>query len=273
MNKAKIVLFKADSEDDDEYLKLFKCNQLDAYCLSPIKFKFNDLDTLAAKLVNNFKSNYSALVITSPRILQVLKYLNQDNKLSLECLRSLPCLTVGPQTFKKLNDDFQHMPLINNIDHNINNGKDLACYLNDHLEEVDGIFIRPLLYPTSNLSKDELRNHLNEAVKIEKLVCYETLPNHDLDKDLDNLLKSLINTNYTNEDVERDFLFVFFSPSGFYNFKENVNFIRTDKLKLIAIGPTTKKAIEDNHFNLIATSSKPTPESLLETVLKCISNS
>ena len=268
MAARKIVLFKATEYHDqpDEYIELFRKNHLEAFCLSPIKFEFKNLDVFAAKLNDDFRSNYSCLVITSPRILQILKRLVDEQQLTIACLQRIPCITVGPQTFRRLSNEFAISSLIDNQLLNINNAKELANHLRQNQDELAKLIDldKPLLYLTSDLSKEELKAQLNDtAFRIEKLVCYETLPNDRLDDELDLALK-----HTQSHTIESEFLFVFFSPSGVRSVQETVKCIsHLDRIPVIAIGPTTRKAIEELKFDLVTTASRPTPECLLEIVL------
>lgn len=42
-------------------------------------------------------------------------------------------------------------------------------------------------------------------------------------------------------------------------------------LQFVAIGPTTKKALEEMGFKVSATASKPTPENLADAISKILS--
>lgn len=270
-----IVLFKAESDKDDkdEFVELLKNNQLKVYSVSPIKFELKNLDCLSERLNDNFRSTYSSFIVTSPRVIQILKHLIDEQKITTECLKSIPFITVGPQTYKKLINEFEITPLINNTLENINNVKELANYLNELSDEFLSKLIdstKPMLYPTSDQSKDELSGYLNDKFKTEKLICYQTLPNGNLDHELNSIFKQHL--KQSNHTIENEFLFVFFSPSGVKSVKQQVNCLKVEQMKSIAIGPTTKSAIEENKLNLIATSAKPTPDCLLETILKFIKN-
>lgn len=278
MAPSRIVLFKATEQDDkaDEYVELFRRNHLEVFCLSPIKFEFKELDVLSAKLSDDFRSNYSCLVITSPRILQILKQLIADQQLTIDRLRRIPCITVGPQTYRRLIDEFGISSLIDNGLLNINNAKELANHLKQNQGELAKLIDleKPLLYPTSDLSKDELKVQLADtAFRVEKLVCYETLPNDCLDAELDLIFKHSTpqQPDHTAGAIESELLFVFFSPSGVKSVQQTVKCIgHLQRIPVIAIGPTTRKAIEEQKLNLVATALRPTPECLLETVLGCL---
>ena len=278
MTPSKVVLFKTIENDKktDEYVEQFRKNHLEAFCLSPIKFEFKNLEVLCKKLSDDFRSNFSGLVITSPRILQILKRLIVQQQLSVECLRRIPCITVGPQTFRRLTEEFGITSLVDNELLNINNAKELASHLKRNQDELAKLIDldKPLLYPTSDLSTEELKAQLSgTAFRIEKLVCYETLPNDGLNAELDSILKRSAEEKQalTSDAFESEFLFVFFSPSGVKSVQQMAKCInRLDRIMAIAIGPTTKKAIEEQNLNLVATAAKPTPECLLNTVLACL---
>lgn len=270
MATKKIILFKASEQEPDEYVELFRRNHLKVFSLSPIKFQFKELDTLSVKLSDDFRSHYSCLVITSPRILQALKQLVADQQLTIACLRSIPCITVGPQTYRRLLDEFGISSLIDNGLLNINNAKELADHLKANQDELAKMIDlhKPLLYPTSDLSKEELKVPLADtAFRVEKLICYETLPNDRLDAEMDSILQGSQQTGQNADANESQFLFVFFSPSGVKSVQQTVKCIsHLQQIPAVAIGPTTKKAIEEQKLNLVATAARPTPECLLETI-------
>lgn len=64
-----VILIKADMMDknyNDEYLKLFKENDIESQQISPINFLHFNVNILENEFKNNYE-NYWALVVTSPR--------------------------------------------------------------------------------------------------------------------------------------------------------------------------------------------------------------
>jgi len=91
---------------------------------------------------------------------------------------------------------------------------------------------------------------------VDHIVVYETETNRDLIK----LLK---------EEEIPDWL-VFFSPSGANSsipILKNIHQEQLSSSKIVAIGPTTKKEIEDLGFKVFRTATKPTPEAVKKALL------
>jgi uroporphyrinogen III methyltransferase/synthase len=102
-------------------------------------------------------------------------------------------------------------------------------------------------YITSNLGKD-----INEE-NIEKIEIYQTIENYRMKRVLNEVLKK-----------EMDYV-VFTSPSSFLFF---LKMAKLNKEKICAIGPVTKKCIEDHGYKVEIMPKKYTYEELCKEILK-----
>jgi len=123
----------------------------------------------------------------------------------------------------------------------------LADYIKDSIEGQGKIF-----FPKGNLAKATIGDKLESyGFSVDHLVVYDTEPNKNIEK---------LVANENRPDWA-----VFFSPSGATSSLPIMNKIyqaELHKIKLVAIGPTTKKEIESLGFEVLRTASKPNPEAV-----------
>ncbi|RUS75779.1 hypothetical protein EGW08_016465, partial [Elysia chlorotica] len=134
------------------------------------------------------------------------------------------------------------------------NSQALGDYILQHVSSTDS---RPLLYPCSNLHRDTLKEVLTTNGKdVKEIIAYETCPNERLRETLEEAIQQQGPPDYV----------VFFSPSGFQYTLDGIgaHTIHLDRVKFVAIGPTTEKAICDKGYRPFATAEKPDPERLLQ---------
>lgn len=94
-------------------------------------------------------------------------------------------------------------------------------------------------------------------------MVYRTKKHGDLDKELEQSLK--------NSTVDRTVM-VFFSPSGVEFSSEVVKHLSDhSKLKFVALGPSSEKALRRLNLEVNGVCQKPNPYSLLQ-VIKAIDN-
>eukprot|EP00092_Neocalanus_flemingeri_P099340 GFUD01126728.1.p1 GENE.GFUD01126728.1~~GFUD01126728.1.p1 ORF type:complete len:124 (-),score=31.82 GFUD01126728.1:3-374(-) len=114
-----------------------------------------------------------------------------------------------------------------------------------------------IFFPKGNLAKDTLGTMLDSyGISVDHLIVYETAPNQNLE----NLLE--------NEKLP-DWV-IFFSPSGAISSLPILKKFYSENLsnaKLIAIGPTTKKEIENLGFEVYKVADKPNPEAVMQALL------
>jgi len=114
-----------------------------------------------------------------------------------------------------------------------------------------------LLFPRGNLAKDILEHVLEpHKISLDHSVVYETETNTGLGK----LLKT--------EDFPE--WIVFFSPSGAKSslpYLKEIHRENLSNIRIVAIGPTTKKEIEDLGYKVFRTASNPSPEAVKQALL------
>jgi len=114
-----------------------------------------------------------------------------------------------------------------------------------------------LLFPKGNLAKDTLEHVLeSHKISLDHIVVYETETNKELGKLLE----------------KKDFpkWIVLFSPSGVRSSLPALKEIHGENvsnIRIVAIGPTTKKEIEDLGYKVFRTASNPSPEAVKQTLL------
>jgi len=114
-----------------------------------------------------------------------------------------------------------------------------------------------LLFPKGNLAKETLGSILeSRMISLDQVVVYKTETNQNLEK----LLREVALPDWA----------IFFSPSGVTSsltILERIYLEDFSKIKLMAIGPTTKKEIESAGYEVFRTASKPNPESVSRALL------
>lgn len=248
-----VILFKS-PEGSEEYSTLFNQNDIKITYISVLDFEFINLDILYTKL--KACSNYSGLVITSQRAIEsIVECININDNLSLtENWKTKPVFTVGEITNKKLKNDLKLI----GCGYESGNASILSEYIINY-----GISNQPLLFPCGNLKSETLPSKLTEAgIKVDSVVVYKTKKHDKLDTVLTEIKECLPST------------LVFFSPSGFnyvYPILKNLKF-NFNNSRLIAIGPSTTKSIEDNNLKVFLTAKEPTPAGILNCVCEAIQN-
>lgn len=245
----KVLLLKSENENSDNYVKLLCEKNFDPVFVPTLEFVFINLDRLGSEL-KNFE-NYSGLIFTSQRSVQAIKLASKDDGLPL-AWSELNNYCVGEATFNSITTELG----IESKGRETGNASSLADFIRDDL--VAGSFSgKPFLFPCSNLKQDILQKKLEEyGFSLNPVTAYETVAHPDLEEHLKNKI-----------DGDLEFL-VFFSPSGVVFSNEIIKRLRLDvaMVKLVAIGPSTAKAIEKAGWSVHKTSAKPTPESLVQVL-------
>lgn len=242
-----VVLFKSESDGRDKFAKLLGENDFDVRTIACVDFQFKDSELLREKLRD--ADRYEGIIFTSQRAVQSVHravaqredltgWIGKSNysvgESTSELARSLLGLaTRGQQT---------------------GNAKELATFIvGSHKDEA----AKPFLFPSGNLKLDILETDLKaEAIVVECVETYETVQHPELDESIESL-----------KAAKTDFL-VYFSPSGIkfslpVLLKHKINL---SDLKIIALGPSTRKSLEDNGLRCHRVCQNPSPESLLEAL-------
>ena len=245
-----VIILKSESESSEEYADMLKQNKFNAIFVPTLGFGFKQMDILRAKLLA--PENYTGLILTSPRTVDAVREALGDTPLPEEW-KSLHNYSVGEVT---------HHLAMTTLDHLYTKGKETgnASNLADFIKEnFDGNKALPFLFPCGNLRTDALLSKLLACGFVfEPVTSYETICHPDL---AENLTKAMASDN-----VE---YLAFFSPSGVNCTHEwfDKNNLSMSKKKLVAIGPSTRRAIESKGLTVYSTAEKPTVEFLVKVLI------
>ncbi|XP_043278684.1 uroporphyrinogen-III synthase [Venturia canescens] len=233
------------NETQSEYIKTFETAGYTCKHLNVLRFEFLNLKRLRERLL--LPNSYGGLIVTSRRTIEAIGSALQGHQIPNEW-KKLPVFCVGPATssFAEKSLNFE-----NCLGSNCGNSRELANYIIKEISQNS----KPLLYPCSAIARDTIEQTLNEnQINIEKFPTYNTLPAENLENDLNRI------THETNP------TFVFFSPSA-VEFTLAAAKEKNLNIQAVAIGPATADALTKAEIRVLAVSSKPEPESLLEAVI------
>lgn len=246
----RVLILKSESDSSEIYASLLAENNFEAVFVPTLGFGFKNLEELRGKLLAPEK--HSGLIFTSPRCVDAVQSALQDAPLP-EQWKELHNYCVGEVTHNYIKSCLDGL---NSLGKESGNANNLADYIK---EQFEGNKSLPLLFPCGNLRTDALLVKLMDAgFLLDACEVYETIPHPDLAENLSAALKA--------ENVE---FIAFFSPSGVnccyeYFTKNNVDL--TNK-KLIAIGPSTRKSMENKGLTVYRTAEKPSVEYLIKVLL------
>jgi len=174
----------------------------------------------------------------------------KDNTGILQPWKHLPAYCVGPKTAAIAKTQLNLQCCIGS---ECGNAEKLAEKIVLDIEKNS----KPLLYPCSQIARETIFNILKtKKILVIKLVVYKTLENESLGQNLLEFLKKSSN------------VFVFFSPSTVEHVANQLkkNSYDIKAIKAIAIGPTTRDALNNLGFNVYATAEKPEPAALMQVI-------
>lgn len=254
MNRERSVLiFKSETESNEEYAKELRQHHLNAVFVPVITFGFKSLENLYAKLQR--PDDFAGLIFTSPRgVDAVIKSLQgHDTQSLLSSWKMLHNYAVGEVTHNKALSELDQLFTHGKKSGNANN---LADFI---IETFDGSKSLPFLLPCSNVAQDTMYTRLTEyGFRVDPIEVYETKPNPELGEYLEKALQTP-NLQY----------YAFFSPSGVNavcDYFETKN-LDLDKYLLVAIGPSTRRALEKRGHKVYCTAEKPTVEHLVKVLI------
>lgn len=247
----KVAIFKSESGNFSKYFSVLTEHGYEIILIPSLDFAYKNISLLKQKLIEA-SDQYSGIIFTSPRAVLAVKESLEDNVPSFTKMwTSKRNYSVGETTWLSVKENLN----LETLGKESGNAQKLSeIIITDHHNEPSPL---PFLFPSSNLKQDTLQKNLEAAnIKLDPVESYETVPHPALRVNLLQVLEDQV--------VEA---FVFFSPSG-VNFSHCIA-IEQNKLeelrrkKLIAIGPSTKRAIEGLGFDVFATAEIPSPEGLL----------
>ncbi|XP_062552534.1 uroporphyrinogen-III synthase-like [Armigeres subalbatus] len=248
----KVVILKSESENSESYPSLLRKHGFEPVFVPTLDFSFKNLDVLRDRLLSPYK--YSGLIFTSPRAITAVWDALEGNRLK-DDWKPLENYSVGETS----SDLIQRKLELTTKGQHSGNASNLADFIKTDL--YDKTVTMPFLFPCGNLKQDVLQNKLSEyGYSLDCVEVYETVPHRDLERNLVDLFR---------EGVVRPEYLLFFSPSGI-NYCASVferHKLDIDGCRIVAIGPSTKKAIENKGFAVHRTAEKPSPEYVVSALL------
>lgn len=245
------MLLRSSEEKNDSYVE--DLPNIKVHSLPVLKFDFIN----GPKLVEciNSADKYCGLVLTSARSVEALHHHCNSTTTLLQQHWAVekPAFVVGEATKSKL---LQLLPYWRHI-----YGWDSGT--SKKLADVVMQETKPgttLLFPCGNLKMNDLTVEiLKNDIFVQEVVCYETKRHMGIQENLMQLQKN----------IGSHLLFVvFFSPSGVEFALEDVlkQFGEKIHLKVVAIGPTTEKALREKGMEEILTARKPNSTAIKELI-------
>ncbi|CAL8079466.1 unnamed protein product [Orchesella dallaii] len=259
-------------DNEDRFITELSLLKIEATLVPVLTFEYCNLSVLWQHLQN--PAQHAGIIFSSPRcissITEAVTTCDMDNHWNTTLrqewsLKYLYC--IGPSTIAKAKQMFAPI----NVDSQIVTGHEShAESLADKMIEDNSqpILTLPLLYPCSALRRDVLQKKLaNANVKFNQCIVYDSVMNPCLKSVLEKVSREL--------KTERDSTSVlcFFSPSGVkYVFQQlDVNILVNNLIHVVAIGPTTKSALDDFFSSrgisiTVLQCKDPTPNSLVDVL-------
>jgi uroporphyrinogen-III synthase len=251
---AKVVILKSESDTTDSYSTLLTAHHFEPISIPSLDFHFKNLNILADKLDN--PDDFSGIIFTSPRAITATVEALHDQRLAA-AWSELKNYCVGPSSFVQIEKLLHLTP----SGQDAGNASALADFIKSDIK--DCAITKPFLMPCGNLKQDILQTKLSDyGYSVESVEVYETVPEKNLERNIENVF----------QDGSVEFI-VFFSPSGI-NFTANIFSklnVDLNEKKLIALGPSTKKTIENHGYKVYATAEQPSPEGLVKVLVGDVS--
>lgn len=245
-----VIIFKSESESTEVYAETLLGHNFQPLFVPTLSFGYKNLAELRAKLME--PDRYAGIIFTSPRCVEACAEALQHSEL--------------PGGWKLLHNyavgEVTHNLALTTLQQLFTHGKQTgnARNLGDFIVDTfDGSRNLPLLLPCGNLATDTLLSKLAEnGFCVDACEVYETKCNPQLGECMERALKA--------ENIE---FLAFFSPSGVNCANEyfKAHQIVPDQWKLVAIGPSTRRALEALGLKVFCTAERPTVEHLVKVLL------
>lgn len=245
-----VWLIKASGESNKKYEELLEKAGFDVNCISALSFSYVNESAILEALKN--PASHDGIIFTSARAVEAT-YI-QYSKLQVEQHQmwlKKKIFTIGESTASLVHERL-HLIAIGG---HTGNAQQLAEFI---VQEIPA-FNKPLLFPCSNLKKEELPKILAKNDRdFRAMTCYETSADPNLTKTLNDLLDS---SGFAD-------IVVFFSPSGVDYCLPALRKLNVplSGAKFVALGATTNAALVSAGVPVTGVCSSPTPVALLHTV-------
>jgi len=242
----RVFLFKAANDGAQEYVDALKYGGFEPVLIPTLAFSPTNAAALQTALRN--PQAYSGLILTSPRAVEVVaaQYAGVASE-QREVWRTKKVFCVGESSRKAINEKLN----LTAIGSHTGNGKQLAQFIVENTEP----FNEPLLFPSSNLKRDEIPKLLAAKDRnFSALTAYETSREPGLAPCLRRHL-----------DQGAAHAMVFFSPSGveFAGAALRELGVVLSGVALLALGPSTTEALVGAGLPVAGVCQAPAPHHLL----------
>lgn len=253
-----VLLLKGEKKDNaqlDSYISVLgEQGGYDVTCIPVLDFHFINVELLREAL--HHPDDYSCLLLSSQRAVEAMSKADADAEGHLLSSWSKKrTYVVGSAT-----GQFAESIGLKVKGAESGNSEKLATILIEDLLSDGCLSSKPVLFPCGNLKLETLPSSLQAAgLTVQCLTVYETTPDDNLKQNLE----AFISNNGCAEYI------VFYSPSGVkyaFHLLQQLGFLISD-VKLVAIGPTTEKAITANGAIVWGTSVQPNAQHLLQLLL------
>lgn len=248
--------------NEDEYHKALKNLGVGEVDRIPVlSFEWKNLKLLKCQLLED--ATFSGIILTSPRAVEACQKSieNEDEwKKFKKVWGEKNVFCVGPKT---ANEASNRLGLEASLDPKlIGDGHKLGAHIVSFFSDKNGRV--KLLLPCSAIAKMYSKDHLEEAgFEVVINFVYDTIPCPNA---AEKLRKGIANSTAPN------ICLVIFSPSNLDSVLPELKRLMTERdLKIIAIGPTTRKAIEDLEIPVWLTCPSPTPDGLSQALRERLS--
>lgn len=250
MSKRTVIVLKSESETSDVYSELLEEKGFNAVFVPTLAFGFKRLNDLRTKLLQPEK--YAGIIFTSPRCVEAVRQSLQSNELP-DVWKMLYNYSVGEVTHNLAQSSLH----LFTQGKQTGNAKNLADFI---VETFNGNKTLPFLLPCGNLRTDTMLSKLTEQdLIVDACEVYETICHPEFNTNFERALNNEKNIEYL----------AFFSPSGVScvcdYLKENN--IGIGGKKLIAIGPSTRLAMESRNLEVYRTAERPSVDCLIKVLI------
>ncbi|XP_059614723.1 uroporphyrinogen-III synthase-like [Phlebotomus argentipes] len=247
-----LVVFKSAVEESfqQEMLEKFSEHHISATFISPLIFSFKNLQSWG-RILKESNTKFTGIIFTSPRAVEASAEAIEGESVHPSWQEACN-YCVGPSTSILLASKIN----LHCHGEESGNAEALSAFILQDLHKK-GIANGTFLFPCGNLKLGILERKLQEGgFAVNPIEIYETICNPTLGEEIEN-----------NFPENAEFL-LFYSPScvkfTLPLLREKCNAV--EKFKFLAIGPSTKKAIEEEGLEVFKACEKPTFESVLEVL-------
>uniref|UniRef100_A0A1L8DZP7 Uroporphyrinogen-III synthase n=1 Tax=Nyssomyia neivai TaxID=330878 RepID=A0A1L8DZP7_9DIPT len=247
-----LVVFKSASDEvcQDEIVQKYRDNGISATLITPLVFTFKNLSEWGA-ILRADKGDVEGIIFTSPRSVEASLEALQDENVH-PSWHSAHNYCVGPTTGSLASIKLQ-LKCQGEESGNAEALSDQILKDMTKLGKTKGTF----LFPCGNLKLGILERRLQECgFTVKPIEIYETTCNSKLEEEI------------RKKFPENAEFLIFYSPSCFAFSLPVFRKLGVEllKYKFLAIGPSTKKAIEEEGIEVFRTCEKPTFDYVLEAM-------